>query len=113
MSPALSRGVRKAVRTLAQLAAGGALTALVAALADGLDPRTQGVVMAAFTALTALLQNAAESAGAIPNLLPSPALVTDTPGGLVGHAGAVVDMAMEDSGDISAEVTDVIGGEDE
>lgn len=66
-----AHGLRKAIRTLAQLAAGGALTALVAALAHGLSPNVEGVVLAAWTALVAGLQNTAEAKGLIPTLLPT------------------------------------------
>lgn len=72
MSAALSRGIRKGLRTVAQVAAGGALTALVTAVADGLEPATQGLVMGAWVALVAFAQNWAESSGAVPTLLPSP-----------------------------------------
>lgn len=71
MNAAWSRGWRKAVRSLVQLAAGGALTGLVAALADGLTPTVQATVMAAWTALTALAMNTLEAAKVIPVLLPT------------------------------------------
>jgi len=71
MSPALRRGIRKALRTVVQLVAGGALTALVSMVAGGLSAAAQGTVMAAWTALVALAQNTAETAGKIPTLLPT------------------------------------------
>ena len=71
MSPALTRGLKKGVRTILQLVAGGALTALISAAAGGLPAATQGIVMAAWTALVATAQNALETAGKIPTLLPT------------------------------------------
>lgn len=72
MSQPMQRGLRKAVRTILQLVAGGALTALVSAIAGGLTPATQGTVMAAWTALVAFAQNSLETAGKIPTVLPTP-----------------------------------------
>lgn len=89
MSPAISRGIRKGLRTLAQLAAGGALTALISAVAGGLPAATQGLVMAAWTALVAFAQNSLETAGTIPTLLPTAApAAAVTGGGVTGVAPA-------------------------
>jgi len=109
MSPALSRGLRKAVRSIIQLAAGGALTALVSALADGLAPGTEAVVMAAWTALVALLHNTAETAGIIPVLLPTPGLVTTTAGGVVTKALGTADTVAQAGNQVVADVVSTAG----
>jgi hypothetical protein len=74
----MSRGLRKALRTIVQLVAGGSLTALVTAIADGLDPNVKAIVLAGFTVAVTYAQNALEAAGKIPVLLPSaPASATE------------------------------------
>jgi hypothetical protein len=108
MSPALNRGLRKGLRTLLQLAVGGALTAAVNVLADGLTPNTKILVMTGWTVVIALLQNTLESAGTVPTLLPTPAIVTTAPAAVAATAGAVVEMTLEDTGDIVGEVLDVV-----
>jgi hypothetical protein len=108
MSPALNRGLRKGLRTLLQLAVGGALTAAVNVLADGLHPNTKIMVMTGWTVVVALLQNTLESAGTVPTLLPTPALVTEAPASVAATAGAVVEMTLEKTGHIAAEVLDVV-----
>lgn len=114
MSPALNRGLRKAARSILQLAAGGALTALVSAIADGLAPGTEAVVMAAWTALVALLHNTAETAGIIPAILPTPGLVTTTAGGaltkVVGTADTVVQTGNQVVADVVSTAGQVVGG---
>ena len=72
MSDAVRRGLKKAIRTLAQAAAGGALTALVTAAAGGLTPATQALIMGAWTSIVAFAQNSLEAAKKIPVLLPTP-----------------------------------------
>ncbi|HEV7534726.1 MAG TPA: hypothetical protein VGP90_03775 [Acidimicrobiia bacterium] len=71
MSPALTRGLKKAGRTILQLMTGGALTALVSAVVGGLSPSTQATVMAVWTTLVAFAQNSLETAGKIPTILPT------------------------------------------
>jgi hypothetical protein len=71
MSPALTRGIKKAVRTLAQMAASGALTAAVTALAGGLTPAVGAWVATGWMLVVTFTQNYLESAGAIPTLLPT------------------------------------------
>lgn len=105
-SPALSRGIRKGLRTIAQVAAGGALTALVTAMAGGLDPSIQAVVMGAWVALVAFCQNWAETAGKIPTFLPSPGLVV---GGAADVVVATVDTITDATGGIVGDVTDTAG----
>jgi hypothetical protein len=106
MSPALSRGLKKAARTILQLAAGGALTALVNSVVGGLSPSLQGTVMAAWTAVVAFAQNALETAGAIPTLLPTsppPAAGGVVVGQLLGSTGEVV-------GEVTSKTGDLLGG---
>ena len=104
MSAALSRGWRKGLRTVVQVAAGGALTALVTAIAGGLPPKTQALVMGAWIAFVAFAQNWAETAGKIPTILPTPGLVVG-PDVVVATVEAVAD----DAGDIVGDVTDTAG----
>jgi hypothetical protein len=61
MNRTLSRGLRQVL----QLVAGGALTALVNAIADGLAPNTKAIVLACSTLAVVVAQNLLESAGAI------------------------------------------------
>lgn len=77
MDRAKTRGLYKAIRTLLQLIAGGALTALVGAVAE-LNPALQGIVLGGWTVLVAGVQNYLESADKIPTLLPTPP-ATPTP----------------------------------
>ena len=60
---------QRAIRTLLQTIAGGGLTALVVAVANGLPPGVVAVVMGAWTALVAFVQNQLEASGTIPPLL--------------------------------------------
>jgi len=87
VSAAIARGWRKGARTLAQLAAGGALTGLISAAAGGLSATTQALIMAAWTAIVAATQNGLEAAGKIPTLLPTTPVAPNRTGGGV----AVVD----------------------
>jgi len=109
VSPALTRGLKKAGRTVAQLIAGGALTALVAAVAHGLSPGVEGVVMGAWTALVAMAQNTAETKGAIPALLPTPGLVTTTAGGAVTRVVGTVDAVAQAGNQVTGEVVSTAG----
>jgi hypothetical protein len=68
---AVSHGLRKGIRTALQLIAGGALTALVDALAHGLAPATAGLIMGAWTSIVAATQNGLEQAGKIPTVFPT------------------------------------------
>ncbi len=67
----MNRALRKATRTLLQVVASGAMTALIAAIAGGLQATTAAVVLAGWTVVVTYVQNALEGAGAIPTLLPS------------------------------------------
>jgi hypothetical protein len=84
VNPAVTRGLKKAARTILQLLAGGALTALVNSVVGGLSPGVQGTVMAAWTAIVAFAQNTLETAGTIPTLLPTAPIATG--GGVTGVA---------------------------
>ena len=105
MSPGLTRGIKKGLRTVAQVVAGGALTALVTALAGGLAPTTQGLIMGAWVAFVAFAQNWAEGAGALPVLLPTPSLISSPATGAV----ATVDAAADKAGTITGDVVDPEG----
>lgn len=107
MNAALHRGWRKAARSLLQLVAGGALTAAVNQLADGLSPNTKIYVLASWTVLIALAQNWAETAGRIPVLLPTPGLVPSV-APVVAPAVGVVETTVEKIGDTVGDVTGVV-----
>lgn len=68
----MNRALRKASRTLLQVIASGAMTALVSAIAGGLEASTAAIVLAGWTVAVTYVQNALEGTGAIPTLLPSP-----------------------------------------
>jgi hypothetical protein len=108
MSPSLNRGLRKGLRTLLQLAVGGALTAAVNVLADGLSANHKVLVMTGWTVVIALAQNTLEAGGTVPTLLPTPAIVTSAPAAVAATAGAVVEMTMKETGDIVSEILDVV-----
>lgn len=110
MTPGLSRGIKKGLRTIAQVAAGGALTALVTALAGGLNPSVQAIVMGAWIAFVAFSQNWAEGAGKIGVLLPTPALISGPTADAVATVEATADQAGEIIGDVLDTAGDVVGG---
>jgi hypothetical protein len=100
------------VRTAVQLIAGGALTALVTAVAGGLSPSTAAVVMAAWTVVVAAAQNGLEASGRIPALLPTPGLVPSAApvvAPVVGTVETAVDKVGETVGDVSGIVQDTTG----
>jgi len=117
MNPAANRGIRKGVRTLLQTVAGGGLTALVTVISGGLSPSYQTILMALFTAAVALAQNYLETAGKIPTILPTPAVVlgptADIAVGTVtagaDTAGAVTGSVLDTAGDVVGEVTGTVG----
>lgn len=121
-NPAAMRGVRKGLRTLLQTIAGGGLTLLVNVLAGGLDPGVQGLVMAAFTALVAYLQNYFETKGTIPAFLPTPGLITTKPADAVisvvtgtvdtvtDTVGTVTGAVLDTGGTVVGSVTSQVGG---
>jgi hypothetical protein len=67
----MNRGLRKALRTVLQMAAAGSLTALVSVVADGLTPQQASALMAVWGVLVVFLQNSLETTGKIPELLPT------------------------------------------
>lgn len=105
------------------MAAAGSLTALVAAAADGLNPTTAGIAVAAWGVLVTFLQNYLETAGKIPTLLPTPgvvpsrAVVATTAVGTVATTVEDVEMdtrvvvgTVEDlEGEVLGEVSGVLG----
>ena len=105
MTPGLTRGFKKGLRTVAQVVAGGALTALVTAIAGGLDPSTQALVMGAWIAVVAFSQNWAEGAGKVKVLLPTPSLIP----GPAADAVATVEATADEGGEIVGEVLDTAG----
>jgi hypothetical protein len=115
MSPALSRGLRKAGRSILQLVAGGGATALVDLIAKGLSPATSAVLLTVFTTVAAFLHNYFETTGAIPAILPTPGLVTTGPstgvvGSVVGTVDAVTTGATQVTGDVVNTAGKVVGG---
>jgi hypothetical protein len=112
MSAALQRGWRKAARTVLQMAAAGSLTAVVAAVADGLNPTVAGFVLAGWGVLVTFLQNYLETAGTIPTLLPTPGTVPSR--GVAPVSVGTVATTVEDvGGDTSVVVGTVEGLEGE
>lgn len=105
MTPGLTRGLKKGLRTIGQVIVGGGATALVAALADGLSPRNAALLLGAFTALAAFLQNYGEGSGHLPVLLPTPSLIP----GPAAVAVATVDAAAGQTGEIVGDVLDTAG----
>lgn len=109
MTPGLTRGLKKGLRTVAQVIAAGGLTALVAAIADGLSPKTAALLIGAFTALVAFSQNWAEGSGALPVLLPTPAIVSSPTTGAVATVDAAADRAGTITGDVVDPQGEVVG----
>ncbi|HET7110268.1 MAG TPA: hypothetical protein VFI41_05315 [Gemmatimonadales bacterium] len=95
MKPALDRGLRKAGRTILQMAAAGSLTVLVDVLAHGLSPTIASLVLAVWGVIVVFLHNYGETKGFIPAILPTPGLVTTTPGGTMGKVVGTVDTVAE------------------
>lgn len=114
MSPALHRGVRKAIRTAVQVIASGGLTAAINVLAGGLSPNAKVLIGAGWLLVVTFAQNSLESAGKIPTLLPSPGLVTTVAGGAVAQVVGTVDAAADvvggTVGDVTGVVSDLSGG---
>ncbi len=65
----MNRTVSRGLRQVLQLVAGGAFTALVTAIADGLSGNAKAVVLAASTLSIVVAQNLLESAGKLPTIL--------------------------------------------
>lgn len=105
MTPGLSRGIKKGLRTIAQVAAGGGLTLLVTALTGTLTPNVAMLAMGGWTAFVAFSQNWAEGAGKIGVLLPTPSLISGPETGAV----ASVEAAADKGGTITGDVVDPEG----
>jgi len=111
-SVALHRGWRKAVRTVVQVVASGGLTAAVDAVAGGLDPNTRVMVAAVWLVVVTFCQNALETRGTIPALLPTPGLVPSAgkvAEPVVGVVETTVDRVGDAVGDVEGVVTDLTG----
>lgn len=107
MNAAWHRGWRKAVRTAIQLVAAGGLTAGVNQFADGLSANTKVYVLAGWTVLLALAQNALETTGKVPALLPTPGLVPST-GAVASRAVGVVETTVDQVGGAVGDVEGVV-----
>ena len=97
------------MRTAAQLVAGGALTALVTALAGGLSPTVGALVLGVWTAVIATAQNGLEAAGKIPTLLPTPGLVPSV-APLASKTVATVETAVDQTGGAVGEIEGTVTG---
>lgn len=111
MTPGLTRGIKKGLRTLAQAVAGGALTAIATSVLSGEIRLGQGVMMALWIVIVAFCQNWAEGAGKIPVLLPSPGLipVTDKVGTVLTPAVGTVEAVADTAGEVTGTVSDIVG----
>jgi hypothetical protein len=107
----LSRGWRKGIRSLLQVAAGGGLTALVALIGKGFSPTTAVALTVIWGAIVATLHNFFESSGIIPVLLPTPALVpmAATIGAVIAPVAGTVEAVAEDTGHVVGSVKDLAG----
>lgn len=125
MTPASSRGARKALRdafqaVLAVVAAGGSY-ALLEVIVGTVSPVWGVVLTLLFKVMVAYAQNTLESKGTIPVMLPTPGLVTTAAGGALGRAvgtvdtvttgtGAVVGQVLDTTGDVVGSLTGTVGG---
>lgn len=91
MKPALDRGLRKLGRSVVQVIVSGGATALISLIVGGLSPGAAAGVAFGWYVLVVFLQNYGETAGKLPVLLPSPGLITTTPGGAVGTVVGTLD----------------------
>lgn len=104
MSPAINRGLRKAARTVMQVVAAGGATVLVNHLADGMGETAKLSVLLGWLLVVTFAQNALETAGRVPVMLPSPGLV------VTKAAGAVVDKAVATVPAVATDVGATIDG---
>jgi hypothetical protein len=77
----MSDALRRAGRTLLQLIAAGGLTALIAALVDGLDTKAATLTLAGWTVFVTYVQNLLEDKGTLHPVLgtkPDTATTTTT-----------------------------------
>ena len=111
MSPAGSRGARKAARdvfqsVLAVVAAGGT-AALIDLIAGSVSPAVGVVLVVIYKILVTYAQNYLETRGTVPAMLPSPGLVTASDSNKVV---AVVEPVVEATGNVVGKVTNTAGG---
>lgn len=116
MSPALDRGLRKAIRTIVQVVASGGLTLAVDQFSGGLSPATRTYVGAAWLIIVVFAQNFLETGGTIKTLLPASGLITESPGrwltrsvGVLADAKGTVEVGVSETGEIAGEVVDTAG----
>lgn len=109
MNPAATRGLKKAGRTLIQMAGAGSLTAAFTVLAHGLSPEQQATMMVFWGVVVTFVHNYLETKGVIPTLLPTAGLVTTTTGGLLGKALGTVDTAVNETGTVAGTVISTAG----
>lgn len=67
-----SKANRRSLRTIAQFIVGGGFTALVTAIASGLEPYVLGIVLAVCTCAVTWGQNYLEDHEIVPTLFPAP-----------------------------------------
>ena len=67
-----SKANRRSLRTIAQFVVGGGFTALVTAVANGLEPYVLGIVLATCTVMVTWGQNYLEDHEVVPTFLPAP-----------------------------------------
>lgn len=108
-SPALNRGLRKTGRDLLQVIAAGGATAVFSLITGHLHPEVAVIVAFGFKLLTVFAQNTLETKGVIPTILPSPGLVTTSPGGLVGKVVGTVDTVADGGGGVVGNVLNTVG----
>lgn len=107
-----SDATSRVLRSCLQFIAGGGITLLVSALADGLSPVASAALLAFNTLAVTVAQNFAEEKHVIPSILkPKPVgELTDATGTVVGEVvGATVEEVGEVAGTIVDEVGDVVG----
>jgi hypothetical protein len=75
----MSDAVRRFLRTVAQLIAGGGLTWLTDALVKDIDPQYIPYVLGTYTSVVVLLQNWLEDNTAMPAVLKAPASSGENP----------------------------------
>jgi hypothetical protein len=118
-SPAQSRGLRKATRDafqagLAVVAAGGATALIEVVIGSVNNLMVAAVLTLVFKVLIAYAQNYLETRGSIPAMLPTPGLITESVGGVVGKVVGTVDAVTGTQltttvGDATSATTQVVG----
>lgn len=113
MTPASSRGARKAIRDAFQavlaVVAGGGSYVLLEAVVGTLNPLWGAALTVGFKVLVAYAQNRLEAEGKIGVMLPTPGLVTEKEGGNIGKAVGTLDAVTTGTGDVVGQVVDTTG----